>query len=339
MSSNPQPQADAPTFAFAASLDAFARHLVAERGLSRNTLLAYRRDLTKFGVYLRRASLEDWSRLDANLTQDFLVELHRAKLRTTSVARCVSAIRMWLRWLFDTKQIPRSLESLFELPKREKPLPKLLSQPDAGTLMRDGGVESSFPLRDLALLELLYGTGLRVSEACGLAAADVQLKHATLRAFGKGRRERVVPLGTQAIDAVEAYVEHERPNLIAAGQRANVIPSPISSLQSAKLPLLMSKSGRALTRGHAWRIVKRAAALTGVDPKTSPHTLRHSYATHLLEGGANLVAVQKLLGHASLATTEIYTHTAISHLQKIHAACHPHGAAAEQARRAAKLSS
>jgi integrase/recombinase XerD len=324
---------------FARSLDAFSVYLTVEGGLAENTRKAYRRDLFKWGDYLRRHGCDDFAALNHELTQGYLVELHRRDYRPSTLARHVVALRMWLRWLHETRQIPRDLTTLLELPKREKNLPHVPNAAEARTLVSTPTAET-LALRDRAILELLYGCGLRVSELCSLTENSLDLRVGYVRCMGKGRKERIVPVGRQARDAVEAYLEHERPQLLAArvpaigqggrdtSRRPAAPVDPLTPRLRKQLPLFVSRRGNGLDRSQVWRIVKRAARLLGLRGKISPHTLRHCFATHLLEGGANLRVVQELLGHADLSTTEIYTHVQTDRLRKIHEQCHPRGAAA-----------
>ena len=316
--------------AFDAALREFHVFQNVECGLSPNTIAAYHRDLTRFGDFLRRHGVTDeWDRITAELLQAYLVELTAGGYRETTLARHVVSIRMWLRRQYELKRMSRDVTILLDLPKRWKRLPETLNVNRAAELVTAPADDEAFPLRDRAILELLYGCGLRVSELCGLLERAVNRTVGYVRAMGKGRKERIVPLGDKAADAVEAYLEHERPALLDRSPRAE---PPISAAKRANLPLFLSRTGLALDRTAVWRIVRREAQRVGIAGKVSPHTLRHSFATHLLEGGADLRVVQELLGHASIATTEIYTHVETRRLQEVHARCHPHGANATRSR-------
>lgn len=309
--------------AFSASLREFHVFQNVECGLSANTISAYGRDLRRFGDFLRRRGIvADWDAITPDVLQEFLVELSAAGYRETTVARLVVAIRMWLRRQFELKRMGRDVASLLELPRRWNRLPETLNVNRAAGLVTAPDSEDAFGLRDRAMLELLYGCGLRVSELCGLLERDVNRSVGYVRAMGKGRKERIVPLGRPATDAVEAYLEHQRLDLLL---RNPALEMPLSAAKRAGLPLFLSRRGLALDRTAVWRIVRRAARRLGIAGKVSPHTLRHSFATHLLAGGADLRVVQELLGHASIATTEIYTHVESRRLQEVHARCHPHG--------------
>lgn len=303
--------------AFLASLDAFRTYQNVELGLSPNTLLAYRRDLERFGAYLQRRGIDRPQDLSPVVIQGHLIELTAARLNESTIARHVVAIRNWLRWMHETRRIPNDVANTLELPKRWKRLPETLNLDRTVELITSPDLDKPLGLRDRAILELIYATGLRVSEVCRLRIRDVNLSAGYVRFIGKGRRERVVPLGTKARDAIEAYCEHAR---TVPGRRGTV-----STANLANLPLFISRNGRTVDRTAVWRVVRREAVRRGIPGKVSPHTLRHSFATHLLEGGADLRVVQELLGHVSVATTEIYTHVQTRRLREVHAACHPHG--------------
>lgn len=311
---------------FLQSLDAFRVYQTVELGLAANTLAAYRRDLLQFGDFLRRHGVEDWSRLSCGLIQEYLVEQSGRGHKETTLARRVVALRMWLRWLHLTGQMAEDRTALIELPKQWQRLPATLNLDRTVELVTSPDVAQPLGLRDRAILELFYASGLRVSELCGLRATDVNLKTGYVRCLGKGRKERVTPLGRPAADAVEAYLEHLRPKLIDQGVRHGRYEWPPPRAVMATLPLFLSRTGRPLDRTAVWSLVRREARRRGIAGKVSPHTLRHSFATHLLEGGADLRVVQELLGHANIATTEIYTHVQTRRLQEVHARCHPRGA-------------
>lgn len=316
---------------FGRSLDGFRVYQNVELGLSANTILAYRRDLLCFGAFLRRRGIDDWPRLTTDLIQDYLVEQSGRGYKESTLARRVVALRMWLRWLHLTKQLAEDRTSLLELPKKWQRLPQTLNLDRTVELITSPDPERPLGLRDRAILETFYACGLRVSELCGLRQGDVNLKAGYLRCLGKGRKERVTPIGRKAIDALEAYLAHLRPRLLEKGLQRGRWPAPLTRALAATLPLFLSRTGGPMDRTSVWEIVRREARRRGIVGKVGPHTLRHSFATHLLEGGADLRVVQELLGHASISTTEIYTHVQTKRLQEVHARCHPRGA--EQMRR------
>ena len=316
---------------FAQSLAGFRVYQNVELGLSPATVEAYRRDLRRFGAFLRERRMDDWSTLSPELIQDYLVEQSELGHKETTLARRVVALRMWLRWLHLTRQITRDFTSLVELPKRWQRLPLALNLDRTVELVTSPDLEHPLGLRDRAILELFYASGLRVSELCVLREGDANLTAGYVRCLGKGRKERVTPVGSKARDALTAYLEHSRPKLLEEGLRRGRYKLPLTRAVKATLPLFLSRTGGPIERTAVWRMVRREARRRGIAGKVSPHTLRHSFATHLLEGGADLRVVQELLGHASISTTEIYTHVQTKRLQEIHARCHPRGA--EQLRR------
>ena len=225
-----------------------------------------------------------------------------------------------------TRQISTDRTTLIELPKPWQRLPKTLSLDRTEELVESPDTERELGLRDRAILELFYACGLRVSELCGLDEQDVNLRVGYARCMGKGRRERVVPIGSKAREAVAVYREQLRPALVEKGLERGRYKTPLTRAVAAALPLFLSRTGGRMERTAVWRLVRREATRRGIPGQVSPHTLRHSFATHLLEGGADLRVVQELLGHISVTTTQIYTHVQTKRLKEIHARCHPHGA-------------
>jgi integrase/recombinase XerD len=310
---------------FGDALDGFHVFQNVECGLSANTIAAYRRDLERFGDYLRRRGVDEWSTISPEVIHGHLIELTADKLKESTIARHVVALRMWLRWLHETKRVAHDLTTQIELPKRWKRLPETLNLDRTVELVTSPDPDHELGLRDRAILELFYACGLRVSELCALRLRDVNLKAEYVRCMGKGRKERIVPLGGQARDALDVYVSQLRPTLLQKGLQSGRIEGPLTPNASASLPLFISRTGGAIERTAVWRMVRREATRRGIRGKVSPHMIRHSFATHLLEGGADLRIVQELLGHVSVATTEIYTHVQTKRLKELHAECHPHG--------------
>ncbi len=310
---------------FESSLRRFHVYLNVECGLSKNTLDAYGRDLRRFGALLAVRKLDDLPQLSVKAVQEHLLELLEAGCRESTIARHLVAIRMWLRWLHETRQIPNELVSQLELPKRWKRLPVTLNLDRTAELVAGPDLSRELGLRDRAILELFYSSGLRVSELCSLTPRDLNLKAGYVRCIGKGRRERVVPMGRAALDALEVYFEQLRPKLLLRSVENGRTRPPLTQNVVASLPLFLSRTGGRVERTAVWRLGRREATRRGLKGKVSPHTLRHSFATHLLEGGADLRVVQELLGHASVATTEIYTHVQTRRLREVHARFHPHG--------------
>ena len=311
--------------AFHAELEAFALYQKVELGASPHTIAAYRRDLAQFGDYLRRIRLTDTDQLDFTHTQAYVTQLAERGYSDSTLARKVVAVRMFLRWKQLVGRAGEDRSFLFELPKRGRALPRTLSLERTQEMVATTSGESAYPHRDRAMLELLYACGLRVSELCGLRMRDIHLDQGRLRCFGKGRKERMTPVGRQALDALEIYQERERPALLLAAQRHGHVRLPFTKAVDAGTHIFLSRNGAPLDRTQVWRIVRREAIARGMLGKASPHTLRHSFATHLLENGADLRVVQELLGHSDVGTTQIYTHVQTRRLREIHGRFHPHG--------------
>lgn len=308
------------TPAFERSMRGFRIYQNVECGLSPRTVEAYRRDLMRFGDFLRLRGVDAWDDVTAAVVAEHMRGMARENYRESTLSRHVTAIRMWLRWLHTTGQTEQDQTTLLDLPKKWKLLPATLNLDQTTELVTSPDLEHPLGLRDRAMLELFYSSGLRVTELCELGEHDVNLSAGYVRCMGKGRRERVVPVGQKARDAIEAYVEHSRSDLLGKSRGWKV---------GVKRALFLSRTGGDIERTAVWRVVKREAKRRGIRGKVSPHTLRHSFATHLLEGGANLRVVQELLGHVSLSTTEIYTHVQPSRLREVFDRCHPHGAKRE----------
>ena len=288
-------------------LRAFFDYLAVECGLSANTLAAYRRDLQVLDQYLRQQNqaINGW---DAPQVSDYFKHLHERGYGLASVARHHSSLKMLLRFEYSRGRLRRDLPALMETPKKWHRLPDTFRYSQVDALMNAPNLDDDFHIRDRALLELLYATGMRVSELTGLCLQDVNLKVGFLRCFGKGNKERIVPIGRSAVQAVQTYFDT---------QRREQLWDP------AQEALFLSRTGKPLDRTNCWRIVRKYARRIGLKGRLSPHTLRHCFATHLLEGGADLRIVQELLGHADVATTQIYTHVDRDRLKSIHQKYHP----------------
>ena len=295
--------------AWPALIGEFIAYIKVERGLSPRTVEAYDRDLRRWGDFFSRRGKASPQEVDREEITLFLREQRERGLSPRSLARTTTALRSFQRFLVeegDSGSLP-----LVDLapPRHAQPLPKVLSQEEVEKLLDQPILEDPRGLRDKAILETLYGTGARISEATGLDVEDVDLRERELRVMGKGSRERIVPLGDAAADALRAYMELGRAKLSrSAGQRA----------------LFLNHRGGRLTRQGAWELVKKYAARVGLREKMTPHTLRHSCATHLLENGADLRYVQELLGHASISTTQIYTHVSKARVREAYLRAHPH---------------
>jgi integrase/recombinase XerD len=281
-----------------ASIDSYLDYLRVERGLSAATIRAYDGDLRAFARNAGNSSA-DW-REDAAAATGFLAGLSRPPrvMRPATHRRKAAAVRAFYRFCFAEELIARDVASLLDLPRAARVLPDTLAVEEVEALLEAPSSKSAAGVRDRALLELLYACGLRVSEALNLDMEDVSLSEATVRVIGKGDRERRLPVGDVALAALRRYVSDVRPELIKVDAR---------SLKRGG-PLFVNQRGQRLSRMAAWRTIQSAALVGGVRGHVTPHTLRHSFATHLLEGGADLRVVQTLLGHADIATTQIYTH-------------------------------
>ncbi|MBM4005696.1 MAG: site-specific tyrosine recombinase XerD [Planctomycetes bacterium] len=287
--------------------EAFARYLRSECHLAGNTVAAYQRDLRRFRSWLGDRSI---AKLTIRDLADYVAWLHAAKLAASSVARHVVALRMFFRYLQLEGFLTENLAELLGSQKLWQRVPEVLSSKAVTQFLDGPESEDRFPDRDRALLEMLYATGCRASEVSNLRLQDMRLEEGYCVCVGKGNKQRITPLGRPAIDAVRTYVRKERKQLATRAARPDEY-------------LFLSRSGRRLRREAIWELVKKYAVRTGVSTGMGPHTLRHSFATHVLAGGADLRQVQEMLGHASIATTQIYTHVDPSRLKKIHERFHP----------------
>ncbi|HEX6104171.1 MAG TPA: site-specific tyrosine recombinase XerD [Gemmatimonadales bacterium] len=291
-------------------LEGFRDYLTLESGHSANTVEAYLRDLRRLGEFsLARGVAQPGEVTRAHL-RDFVYLLKDLGLSAATIRREVSAIRTYYGFLLGEGRVREDPSDRLETPRRGRVLPEVLTVREVDALLAAPTVDDPLGWRDRALLELGYGAGMRVSELCGLGTADLLLSEQLVRVFGKGSKERLVPLGRGTIGAVSVYLHTLRPALDRGRTRGRV---------------LLNARGEPLSRVGAWGIVRRAAERAGIAKRVTPHTLRHSFATHLLEGGADLRAVQEMLGHADLSTTQIYTHVDREYLRSVHKRFHPRG--------------
>ncbi|MEE9234168.1 MAG: site-specific tyrosine recombinase XerD [Candidatus Acidoferrales bacterium] len=286
----------------------YLNYVRVERGLAPNTLAAYGCDLEKFARFCQSRNLT-LRRLGRQHVVDFLGQLYQQGLDSRSVARTLVAVRNFFRFLRQEEEIRHDPTEHIESPRVWKRLPKFLSLEEVERLLA-----APQDLRDKAMLEVLYATGVRVSELVHLKVSDVQLDAGYLRCLGKGNKERVIPLGRKAIAALEVYLREGRSQRARRGRRAQ---------GGASSHLFLSRRRRGMTRENFWRLLRRYGRAAGLRGRLTPHLLRHSFATHLLERGADLRAVQLLLGHADISTTQIYTHVAQERLKQIYRAHHP----------------
>ena len=298
------------------SLKAFLDHLTVEKGASPNTVAAYRNDLTQLVDHVGGArgdgrQATDWSRIDSNALSNYVVSLHDRGYSATTVARKVASIKSFFGYLAEEGQVSKDPTEKLSSPRVGRALPKFLSIQEVQRLLDEPGrVLTPEGVRDGAMLELLYASGLRVSEMVNLNLRDVNLAEGYVRCLGKGSKERVVPLHRKAVTAVRTYVQEARASLLQ--------PS-----QDGESALFLNHRGERLTRQGFWLILKGYARKAGIARAITPHTLRHSFATHLLAGGASLRNVQELLGHASIATTQVYTHLTSDRIRQEYDRAHP----------------
>ena len=291
-------------------LEGFRDHLSLEAGASANTVASYLRDIRHLVDFAATGGIDGPGQLTARTLREFVFGLKDLGLGPATIRRHVSAVRTYFRFAVAEGLVTSDPSDRLEAPKRGRKLPDTLSVEEVARVLEAPPVEDPLAWRDRALLELAYGAGLRVSELCRLTPADLWLDDQVVRVFGKGSKERIVPIGRTVIGAVAVYLRQLRPAL-DRGESEN--------------RLLLNVRGRPLSRVGAWGIVKKAAARAGIRKRVTPHTFRHSFATHLLEGGADLRAVQEMLGHADLSTTQIYTHVYREYLRSVHRQYHPRG--------------
>jgi integrase/recombinase XerD len=288
----------------------FTDFISLERGLSPHTQEAYRRDLARFAEYAEAKGVAAPVDVTARLLREYVYHLKDLGLSPASIRRNVSAVRTWFRFLTGDGIVVRDPSERLETPKRWLTLPDVLTVDEVQKLIASPTLDDALVFRDRALLEIAYGAGLRVSEWITLGVRDLLLEDGLVRVFGKGSKERLVPIGRSAIGAVAVYLRELRPRL-EKGEGKGI--------------LFLNARGRPLTRMGAWKILRGHVERAGITKHVSPHTLRHSFATHLLEGGADLRAVQEMLGHVDIATTQIYTHVDREYLRQVHRSYHPRG--------------
>jgi integrase/recombinase XerD len=297
----------------AEAIDAYLTYLRVERGLAQATIAAYANDLHGFAARAERVG-GDWQG-DATLARDYLASLARPPrvLRPSTHRRKAAAIRAFYRFCYGEGLIARDVAGLLDLPRAARQLPDTLDVAQVEALLEAPDAEQAEGIRDRALLELLYACGLRISEALGLDLEDVSLVEGSVRVIGKGDRERRLPVGEVALAALERYLDEVRPVYLARAEGRLTRGGPV----------FVSRRGHRLARMSAWRLIRRAALKGGIGGHVTPHTLRHSFATHMLEGGADLRVVQELLGHASITTTQLYTHLTGERIRQVYARAHP----------------
>ena len=287
----------------------FSDYLRIEKRNSPHTVSAYRRDLSRFSAEFAGQKVD--SMTTANI-RDFLISLREQGLSPASVARSLSSIKSFFKYLCQDKQFQDNPAEILETPKRWRKLPDVLSSEDVDNLLKCPDLESVLGLRDKAMLEILYASGLRVSELINLQVSQLDMQVGYLRTLGKGSKERIVPIGAMAKRAVENYILNSRPALVSSRKDGG------KSEQ-----LFVTRRGRGMTRQGFWKLLKGYVTQANIRASVSPHTLRHAFATHLLERGADLRSVQQMLGHSDISTTQIYTHILGKRMLEIHQQFHP----------------
>jgi len=289
-------------------LERFNDHLAVEKGASPRTSEAYMRDLARFATFCSIKGAKSPDATNAKILREYVYHLKDLGLAPSSIRRNISAVRSYFRFMVGEGELVRDPSERLEAPKRWRTLPEVLTVDEAARLIAAPALEEPLAFRDRAMLELAYGAGLRVSEWISLSTKDVLMNDHLVRVFGKGSKERLVPIGRGAIGAVAIYLRELRPKL-EKGQGKGI--------------LFLNARGQPLSRMGAWKILRKYVEIAGITKPVSPHTLRHSFATHLLEGGADLRAVQEMLGHSDISTTQIYTHVDREYLRSVHRQFHP----------------
>jgi integrase/recombinase XerD len=286
----------------------FLNFLSVEKGCSHHTLSAYRCDLTRYIKFLKASHLSSIADVTRSNINGFLQRERKRKLAASSISRALAAIRMFHRFLWQESRITEDVTSVLGSPHIWKRIPDCLSQTEMSRLIKEPNIKRRLGLRDRSIIEILYGTGARVDEAVNLKLTDINWDVGYICVKGKGGKERVIPLGSKAREVTQRYIQRARPQLLKTRQSGYVI---------------LSKLGKKISRQGLWKIIKKYARNAKIKKTITPHTLRHTFATHLLEGGADLRVVQELLGHSDISTTQIYTHVDRGRLKRVHEKYHP----------------
>lgn len=289
-------------------LEQYFNHLIIEKGLAQNSLESYSSDLIRFVNFLEKQKISTFEDVDTSTILAWMVQLDRSGLSARSRARHLVAVRGFYRYLTGSKKGVKNPVKDIDLPKTGLSLPKIMSVKEVEKLLGMPDLKVPRGQRDLAMLEVIYGAGLRVSELISLELQDINTDSGYVRVMGKGSKERIVPIGSHALKAVNAWSNEGRPLMLKK------IISPY---------LFVARAGKPMTRQSFWKIIKKYSLAAGISSNVTPHTLRHSFATHLLEGGADLRSVQTMLGHSDISTTQIYTHVSRDYLKTMHDKFHP----------------
>jgi integrase/recombinase XerD len=290
--------------------DQFVKYLIIEKGLAPKTVEAYAGDLAGFLDFLKDQKINDIALADTAAILKYVIALRKAGRGARTRARHLVTLRGFFRYLHRIGILGTNPAKLIDLPKSGLKLPDVLDVEQVGRLLETPDTKTPLGLRDAAMLELIYAAGLRVSELINLKVASVNLEAGFVRVLGKGSKERIVPIGRRAIQGIQAYITNGR---------------PLQLKQATSHYLFVARAGRPMTRQSFWKLLRRYALMAGIKQRVTPHCLRHSFASHLLEGGADLRAVQTMLGHVDIATTQIYTHVAQKRLIELHRKFHPRG--------------
>ena len=286
----------------------FLNYITVERGLSRNTIEAYARDLRQFAAFLTLTGYDSLAEIHSQTLVAYLRKLQQENMQPSSVTRKLAAIRSFFQYMLRERHLKIDPSVTIDSLKTPQRLPKVLSEKEIGRLLEQPGATTPAKLRDKAMLELLYATGVRVSELVSLKLGDINMDMGYVRCFGKGSKERIVPMGGSAQNALLDYLDRARPKIVR---------------RAAEDTLFLNHHGRKMTRQGFWQIIQAAALRVGIAITVTPHMLRHSFATHLLDHGADLRSVQEMLGHADISTTQIYTHVTRTRLKEVYDKTHP----------------
>lgn len=290
-------------------LEDFLHFIIVEKGLAPNTIESYRRDLNRYLQYLSKVEqITDFNDVNRMVIVNYLYILKENGKARATISRTIASLRSFHQFLSRENVTEEDPSIHIETPKPERRLPKVLSNEEVEALLTAPTTNSPFDIRNKAMLELLYATGMRVTELCSLKVQDVHLTMGFIRCIGKGNKERIIPIGKLAGEALESYIEYGRPSLMKKKKHDF---------------LFVNHHGETLTRQGFWKILKKRSKEANIDKELTPHTLRHSFATHLLENGADLRSVQEMLGHADISTTQIYTHVSKTRLKDVYANYHP----------------
>nr|WP_296971111.1 site-specific tyrosine recombinase XerD [Tepidanaerobacter sp. EBM-38] len=289
-------------------LENFLQYSSVERGLAKNTIDAYRRDLKSYIYYLKTKNITNINCTNRSIIVSYLLLMQKNGKASSSISRACAAIKSFYQFLFMEHIISEDPTVNLDAPKQEQRLPKVLSVEEIEKLLSQPDMSNPLGIRDRSMLELLYATGMRVSELISISVEDVNLEMGFLRCIGKGSKERIVPICSIAVKYLELYTLNAR-NKILNGKKSKI--------------LFLNRQGNAMTRQGFWKIIKKYSQQAGIDKKITPHTFRHSFATHLLENGADLRVVQEILGHSDISTTQIYTHITRNKIKEVYDNTHP----------------